>query len=68
MKRMNAATRVARIVVATLCAVVLAVGLPACGRSSSSKSDSATSEVSSSTEMPTKTLTFAGFDFAIPDH
>ena len=68
MKRKNATTSVARIAVVALCAVVLAVGLPACGRSSSSKSDSATSEVSSSAEVPTKTLTFAGFDFAIPDH
>lgn len=68
MKRAIVATQVARITVAAICALALVVGLPACGRSSSSKSDGASSEASRTTEIPSKTLTFAGFDFSIPDH
>mgnify|MGYP003589600142 FL=1 len=79
MKRTNAATQVARVAVVALCAVALAVGLPACGRSSSSGSsadsaasssqaESAATEKNGFDQATNSSLSFSGFEFSIPSY
>lgn len=79
MKRTSVATQVARITVAALCALALAVGLPACGRStssgssadstaSSSQAESAATEKNGFDQATNSSLSFSGFEFSIPSY